>query len=86
MPSLAIFEFLRCNPAALINMKSNKILITKNKSRPPDIATNIVIYRKLDFVLVETENTFIHKCTGCFIISGMVSIVLIGNDNKYDYT
>lgn len=55
MPSLAIFEFLRCNPAALINMKSNKILITKNKSRPLDVATDIVICNKLDVVLIDTE-------------------------------
>lgn len=54
MPSLIVFEFFTCNPAALINMKSNKILITKNKSRPPDAAISMVIFTKLDFVLVET--------------------------------
>lgn len=39
IPSLAVFEFLTCNPAASINMKSNQIIITKNESRPPDVAT-----------------------------------------------
>lgn len=57
IPSLVVFEIFACNPVALINMKSNKILITKNKSRPHDVATHIVICSKLDFVLVETENT-----------------------------
>lgn len=30
--SLAVFEFFTCNPAASINIKSNKIIITKNES------------------------------------------------------
>lgn len=39
IPSLAVFEFFTCIPAASINMKSNQIIITKNESRPPDVAT-----------------------------------------------
>lgn len=52
IPSLAVVEFFMYNPAALINVKSNKIIITKNESRPPDVTTNMVICSKLDFVLV----------------------------------
>lgn len=39
MPSIAVVEFCTYNPAVLINMKSNKIIITKNESRPPNVAT-----------------------------------------------